>query len=344
MMESTDPALDTTLTDNTSSSSSNGDRLSESSAINKDSAATESKEKKGWYPGKFLNKLTKKDQSKETREKELEDEAELKLRIEEERRSSFEKEEGEEKKQDSMISYCIRSIREKFMKRQLVGRIYIYRISGIISTAVTSDITPDDLAQYMIDHASEMALENDPLIQAELNGTYKRALSMTDTILNSLERRSLAYANAIEFGHSTLLTRGTTIGVSDPFIGLVNLSFTLELSATAKSLLESRMRFEAARDIALNARPDVNPSLSDRLGSMRESMSFSFFKSKDKGAQSADDSGADTSARSDDNKSHERSLNESEIVSSHANDEAGGSDGDCSSYVDISNDGNTKDK
>ena len=253
--------------------------------IEKD-AGSENIEKKGWYPGKFISKLTKKDSGikEDGEKKEKGIDAELKARIEEEQRSSFEKEEVEEKKQDSMISHCLRNIRDKFLKRQLLGRIYIYRISGIISTAVTSDITPDDLAQYMIDHASEMGMDSDPMIQAELNGTYKRALSMTDTILNSLERRSLAYANANDFGHSTLLTRGTTIGVSDPFIGLINLSFTIELSATAKSLLESRRRFEASRDIAICARPDVNPTMMERMGSMRESFSFSIFGKKEKGS------------------------------------------------------------
>ena len=89
------------------------------------------------------------------------------------------------------------------------------------------------------------------LTQVEITGNYKRALSMTDTILNSLERRSLSWENS-EFAHSTLLTRGTTIGVSDPFLGMIGWSFTLELSATAHTLYSSRRRYEAMRELALS--------------------------------------------------------------------------------------------
>lgn len=91
----------------------------------------------------------------------------------------------------------------------------------------------------------------DPLNRAELTGQYKRALSMTDSILNSMERRSLTW-DTVEFNHDTKLTRGTTIGISDPIVGMINFSITLQLSATTQSLLASRKRFEAAREISLS--------------------------------------------------------------------------------------------
>ena len=106
------------------------------------------------------------------------------------------------------------------------------------------------------DKVSEMS-SLDPVNIAELTGQYKRALSMTDTILNSLERRSLIW-ESMDFNHSTQLTRGATIGVSDPIVGMINFSITLNLSATTKSLLASRKRFEAARDIALTKLQQAN--------------------------------------------------------------------------------------
>jgi hypothetical protein len=156
----------------------------------------------------------------------------------------------EDSKKESMITATVRKIRARFLSRQLVGRIYIYRLSGVISTAVLSDVTAEDIAQYLIAAANNKnLLEKDELINAELTGNYKRALTTTDTILNSLERRSLAWEGC-DFGNNTLLTRGTTLGVSDPIVGLIGFSFTLELSATAHSLLASRKRFEAARELA----------------------------------------------------------------------------------------------
>lgn len=190
-----------------------------------------------WYPGKYLGR--KKDEENEIlKEKEQENEKN-----------------EEESKKESMICLTVRNIRQKYLERQLIGRIYIYRLSGVISTALTSEITNDDITNYLLKkielNGNNSILENDPLIQAELTGQYKRALSTVDTILNSLERRSLAYITA-EFSHTTLLTRGTTIGISDPFFGLIGFSFTLELSATAHSLIASRRRYEIARDLALD--------------------------------------------------------------------------------------------
>lgn len=164
----------------------------------------------------------------------------------------------EEIVKESAICSTVRSIREKFMERKLVGKIYVHRMSGIISTAMTSHITEEDLANYILNQSSETEpLEHDPISKAELTGQYKRALSMTDTILNSLERRSVAW-NGVDFTHNTVLTRGSTMGISDPFLGLIGFSFTIQLSATVQSLLASRKRFECARDIALSRRRECD--------------------------------------------------------------------------------------
>jgi hypothetical protein len=233
-----------------------------------------------WYPGKFLNRLKQTQTSQEE-----------KLVTSPEPSGPGSTSDDEERKNESMICSTVRSIRLKYLERQLIGRIYLYRLSGVISTAVTSDVTTEDVMNFYL-HKAEIfgqnsLLEEDPLIQAEVTGQYKRALSTVDTILNSLERRSLAYSTA-DFTHTTLLTRGTTIGVSDPFFGLIGFSFTLELSATAHSLLASRRRYEITRDLALEKqREDEERMERERVsvsGSASSSglskISFSFFGNK----------------------------------------------------------------
>ena len=195
--------------------------------------------KSGWYFGKYFGK-NKPDKPPEDNLQDPQcDELE------------GSKQDLEDLKQEAMIVRTVRSIRAKYLQRQLVGRIYIYRISGVIATAITSDVTADDIMNNLLKKAqSNTIMEDDLLMQAELDGKYKRALSTTDTILNSLERRSLNW-DGCEFSHTTLLTRGTTVGVSDPIIGLIAFSFTVELSATVHTLLASRKRYEATRELAM---------------------------------------------------------------------------------------------
>jgi hypothetical protein len=254
-----------------------------------------------WYPGKFLNRLKQQTSSSPDSTQQEKEERSTVLSPESPSTTSGSSSaaDDEERKNESMICSTIRSIRLKYLERQLVGRIYLYRLSGVISTAVTSDVTSDDIMNYYLHKVEKFGpnsvLEEDSLVQAEITGQYKRALSTVDTILNSLERRSLAYGTA-EFTHTTLLTRGTTIGVSDPFFGLIGFSFTLELSATAHSLLASRRRYEITRDLALEKqqreeeeererkerekeRVSSSSSASDSASSLSR-ISFSFFGKK----------------------------------------------------------------
>jgi hypothetical protein len=97
-------------------------------------------------------------------------------------------------------------------------------------------------------------------------GGYKRAISMMDTILNSLERRSLNW-DGIEFSDEVMLTRGIKFSISGPFIGIIGYSILVEISATVESLLLSRRRFEVNR---------AN-SISSSTSTGRRSFSFSLF-------------------------------------------------------------------
>jgi hypothetical protein len=111
-----------------------------------------------------------------------------------------------------------------------------------------SILTPAELAQEELD---------------DMAGGYKRAISMTDTILNSLERRSLNW-DGIEFSDEVMLTRGMK------FFPLVVLSLGLlaiQFWWKYRDALSSRRRFEVNR---------AN-SISSSISAGRRSFSFSLF-------------------------------------------------------------------
>lgn len=114
------------------------------------------------------------------------------------------------------------------------GKVYIHRLAGILSLAMTLQVTRSDTMS-----------DEDLLGDEELSGQYKRALSLADNILDSLERRSKAW-EGVDFIGDVELTRGGTLGVNDPFFGVIGLSFTLEITCTAQSLLTSWKKREAA--------------------------------------------------------------------------------------------------
>ena len=138
---------------------------------------------------------------------------------------------NEEMKKESMIARTVRGIRDKYVARKLIGRIYIYRMSGVISTAVTTKVGINDKKSEISDDLEDLSYYS------------RRALSITDVILTSLERRSRAWSG-VDFSDEVLLTRGATFGISDPFFGAIGFSLTIELSATVTSLIASDKRNE----------------------------------------------------------------------------------------------------
>ena len=216
-----------------------------------------------WYPGKYMplniafkalsNSLKKEDTDDFLAETSSAQEAELMARMKEEERYSISGQLQEEEEKEALICATVRAVRRKFLERELVGKVFISRMSGVISTSITSDITAEDVSAYILSKADDTrnTFGQHPVEVAELTGQYKRALSMTDTILNSMERRSRTWEK-VDFSHNTHLTRGATIGVSDPIVGMINFSVTLQLTATTKSLFKSRKRFEDAREVALS--------------------------------------------------------------------------------------------
>lgn len=209
---------------------------------NKNIDSIENNNDKKWYPGKLIGLMKKSKEDNKAYENNVNRDENANTTAE-----------IEDIRQEAMIVKTVRGIRLKYLERQLTGRIYIYRMSGVIATAITSDVSSDDIGNYLLDKiekkGSQAFYDDDQMNKADLSSNYKRALSTTDSILNSLERRSLCWLGA-EFGSSTMLTRGTTIGVSDPFIGMIAFSFTIELSCTVHTLLASRKRFEAMKELA----------------------------------------------------------------------------------------------
>lgn len=231
-----------------------------STSSSEESSADASSTKPSWFPGKFYGeakkKLTKnKEASVDSNDHTNRNNGGYKTKDSKDMpMSKLDEEEEEETKKEATIVATVRAIRAKYLERQLVGKIFIKRLSGVITTAVTSFVTADNITDHLLNKVEADGnldfLQSDLMLKAEQFGSYKRALSTTDTILNSLERRSLSWQGS-EFGQDTVLTRGTILGISDPFVGLIGFSITLELSATITSLLASRLRFEAVRELAL---------------------------------------------------------------------------------------------
>jgi hypothetical protein len=147
--------------------------------------------------------------------------------------------ESEEKKSEKAFIHVVRSIRNKLTARKLDGSIYIRRVCGVIATAMNCKIQSSSSIPELY--------EEDDL--TDLPSQYQRAITTTDLILDSLERRSLGW-EGVNFSDEVTITRGALIGVSDPFFGLVNWSVTVEVTATVKSLLVSRKRYEMIRAIS----------------------------------------------------------------------------------------------
>jgi hypothetical protein len=254
-----------------------------------ESVDAETKAIKGWYPGKYLEKS-----SSYFRNKGKEDGADVKdedINRESERKDSSmlsslaswlpssgnsagadgedddetPSRQEEERKNENVILFMIKKIRNKLIARKLVGQILIHRLSGIVVTKIHCTVRADDIATPE---------DDDPM--SELNNKQKRAITTTDAILNSLERRSRAW-DGVDFNDDVTLTRGATIGVSDPFVGMIGFSFTYEITCTVKSLLASRRRLEAARESISSTQPP-------------RSMSFSFSMSSGKSSTNANGS------------------------------------------------------
>jgi hypothetical protein len=165
---------------------------------------------------------------------------------------------SEEAKKEKTFVKVVRSIRNKFTARRLIGNIYVYRVAGFVSTAMRCKINE---SYYFQRSQSIQTIED----IEDVGMSYKRAITMTDTILDSLERRALNW-DGVDFNNEVMLTRGAKFSISGPFIGIIGYQLLLEISATVQSLIDSRRRYEIQR----------SNSISSQSGLSR-GMSFSFF-------------------------------------------------------------------
>jgi hypothetical protein len=141
--------------------------------------STAEKVKSGWYPGKYMgrNRPPEKGKKPSPQDDEMEGTTQ----------------DIDDSKQEAMIEP---SGRISWKDSWLEGFTYI-ACPVSFATAVTSEITRDDIMHHLVRKVEtggvDAFIQEDPLVQVELEKKYKRALSTTDSILNSLERRSLSW-------------------------------------------------------------------------------------------------------------------------------------------------------
>ena len=135
---------------------------------------------------------------------------------------------------EQSISNLIRAARNKFVKRALVGKIAISRVSGVVTTQSECIVTEKDKNVEEVDENSFSASD-------------RRALSMIGAVLSSLESRAKAYQYC-DYKDNMVLSRGAFIGFSFPFIVSIGFSFAIQLSATVSSLLAANRKYQEYKD------------------------------------------------------------------------------------------------
>lgn len=135
---------------------------------------------------------------------------------------------------EQSISNLIRAARNKFVKRALVGKIAISRVSGVVTTQSECIVTERDTNVEEVDENAFSASD-------------RRALSMIGAVLTSLESRAKAYEYS-EYKENMVLSRGAFIGFSVPIFVSIGFSFAIQLSATVGSLLKARRKYQEYKD------------------------------------------------------------------------------------------------
>lgn len=190
----------------------------------------------------------------------------------------------EETKKEKVFVRVVRNIRNKFVARRLIGNLYIYRVAGFVSTAMRCKIDETYYQSRSLSRSQSFSFnaQGIPTVAAEeeniddMESSYQRAITMTDSILDSLERRARSWKGC-EFNNEVILTRGAKISLTGPFLGIVGYTLLIEISATVESLLESRRRYEMHR---ANSTASVGGGENRNSLSIARSLSFSFFGNK----------------------------------------------------------------
>jgi len=142
--------------------------------------------------------------------------------------------EAQDTKKEALIARTVRAIRQRVVARRLDANIRIQRVAGMVSTAIVCVV-----------RRSEEGSVSAPPLQEErslddVSSSDRRALTFTDSLLDSLESRSIAW-EGIDFSADVTLSRGGTIGLYGPFLSIIGFSISIEITATVQSLIASRM-------------------------------------------------------------------------------------------------------
>jgi hypothetical protein len=155
-----------------------------------------------------------------------------------ERESTILRELEDDDKDERFFVRFVRHIRNKFIARGLIGEIRVLRVFGFVSSSMKCKIDESyylQFSQSTYGVGEEFSAEE----SANLNYSYRRAITVTDAILNSLEARAMSWEET-DFDGQVILTRGSNFSFQDRLIGLFGYSLVVEISATVQSLINSR--------------------------------------------------------------------------------------------------------
>ena len=149
---------------------------------------------------------------------------------------------SEETKDEKLFIRCVRAIKNKFMRRKLIGKIYIYRSMGLITTEMQCHVEEKD---YLTNGTgigdTEVSLEG-------ISGSYLQAVTMTESLLDSMERRAMKW-DEVDFNNQVRISRGAKFSIGALY-GMIGYTISYELEATLPSLINSRKRYLAKRHAA----------------------------------------------------------------------------------------------
>lgn len=123
--------------------------------------------------------------------------------------------------------------RRRFLKKGLEGEITISRLTGIVTSSVSCEVSANDkLGQTEEEEEEE---------EKTLAGHAADALSSTEAIISSLLYKSKSWA-ALSYAEDLSLSSDVTVGFYMPFLVIVGFSITIELRATVSSLNKCNLK------------------------------------------------------------------------------------------------------
>jgi hypothetical protein len=145
------------------------------------------------------------------------------------------KEEEDAAKEEAKVSKIFEICRDYFLLERLNGNVTVSSSFLAFGNDVSSDI--DGTSEEAQAELAQLSTEKMNLEEKELGTFEKIACNAAKKALKNLENRALAYRNKSYKGGLTL---SSSVGVTTP--GLSVVSFSISISASVDSLLESHAR------------------------------------------------------------------------------------------------------